>query len=156
MSIIASPTQFKAISKGLSDTSELIFLYSIYGLPFQQLQQFRDSLKAGTFPSYPIDRVPFLGPKPSDLVSRLREMTILNEYLQEVALLGGGETLAFEDEWTRDIIDICEGRERGSPASKVHAIQLWIVFGLQIFLETQEQLGNCLCSTILLSYLLLE
>lgn len=151
MSIIASPAQFQAISKGLSDNSELEFIHSIYGLTFQQLRQFRESLKAGAFPSYPIDRVSLLDPEPSYLAFRLRQTTILQEYLQEVALLGGGENLnlASEDELTRAIIDVFEGA-RGSFKCKAGTIHLWIVFGLEVFLDTQEHLGNCLCSTFLL------
>ncbi|KAM0804777.1 hypothetical protein BDR22DRAFT_548977 [Usnea florida] len=122
MSIIASPPHFQAMSKGLSEGPELDFLCSIYGLPFQQLQQFRDSMKAKTFPT--VDHVDFVDPKPSCPGSGLRQMTILNEYLQEVALLGGGETLASKDELTRGIIDI--------------------LFGLQLFLDTQERLGSTL------------
>lgn len=146
MSIIATPAQFDAVSKGLSEDSELVFLYSIYCLPFQQLRQFRESRKEGTFPSYPTGRVPFASPQPSDRDLRLREMTILNEYFQEVALLGGKETLASEDELTRGIMGIFEGQGRGNPKSKANTVPLWVVFGLQIFLDTQQILRMCLCS----------
>ena len=154
MSVIASPPHFQAIAKDLSEGPELKFLYSIYGLPFQQLQQFRDCLKAETVPSYALDQVDDLDLKPSFKGSRLRQMTVLNGYLQEVALVGGGETLAFDDELTRGIIDICEGA--GSFKNKADTVHLWIVFGLQLFLDTQEQLGNCLCSYFVLPGLLLE
>ena len=149
MSIIVSPAQFQAISKGLSDNSELEFIHSIYGLTFQQLQQFRESLKAGAFPSYPI--FPLLVPESRYLASRLRQTIILHEYLQEVALLGGGENLhlASEDDLTRAIIDVFEGA-RGSFTCKADTIHLWIVFGLEVFLDTQEHLGDCLCSTFFL------
>ena len=155
MGVIASPSHFQAISKGLSEGLELEFLDSIYGLPFQQLQQFRDSLKAETVPSFAVDQVDFLNLKPSCKGSRLRQMTVLNEYLQEVALVGGGESLASDDELTRGIIDICEGA-RGSFKNKADTVHLWIVFGLQLFLDTQEQLGKCLCSPFFLPGLLLE
>ena len=153
MSIIASPPHLQAMSKGLSEGPELDFLYSIYGLPFQQLQQFRDSLKAKTVPT--VDHVDFVEPKPSFPGSGLRQMTILNEYLQEVALLGAGETLASKDELTRGIIDICESA-RGSLDNKADTVHLWIIFGLQLFLDTQKRLGRCLCFTLLLRCLPLE
>ena len=155
MSIIATRPHLQAISEGLSDGPELEFLYSVYGLPFQQLQQFRDFLKAETFPSYPVDQASFLGPKPSYRVSENCQMTTLNEYLQEVALLDGGETLASEDELTRGVIDICEGA-RSSFESKADTVHLWVVFGLQLFLDTQEYLGKCLCFTFFLLCLLLS
>ena len=154
MNIIASPPHFLAISNGLSEGPELEFLYSIYSLPFQQLQQFRDSLKAETFPRYVVDQVDFVDPKPSYLGSGHRQMTILNEYFQEVALLGGRETLASKDELTRGIIDICESA-RSSLENEADTVHLWIVFGLQLFLDTQERLGRCLCFTLLLPCLLL-
>ena len=155
MSVIASPAHFQAISAGLSEGPELEFLYSIYGLPFQQLRQFRDSLKAETFPSCTVDQVDFPDLKPCYPGSGPRQMTILNMYLQEVALHGEGETLASQDELTRGIIDICSSA-RGGFENKADTIQLWIVFGLQLFLDTQERLGNCLCFTLLLPCLLLE
>ena len=154
MSIIATPPHFQAFSEGLFDGPELEFLYSIYGLPFQQLQQFRDSLRAETRRTYPV-RPPSPDPDPSDLDSRIRQMTILNEYLQEVALLGVGDTLASEDELTRGIINICEGA-RGGFENKADTVHLWIVFGLQLFLDTQKRLGNRLYFVLFLPCLLLE
>ena len=155
MSFIATPSHLQAISECLSDGPEPDFLSSIYGLPFQQLQQFREFLKAETFTSYRVDQAHFLGPKPSYRDSEKRQMTILNEYLHEVALLDGGETLASEDELTRGILNICEGA-RSSFENKAETIHLWIVFGLQLFLDTEEQLGNCLCFTFFLLCLLLS
>lgn len=105
-------------------------------LPFHQLRRFRDCVhKLKQLPNYPLEAVPFMnrgdhGPLIQD--SWRYDAIILNELFCEVASLGHDEELPIQDELVR-------GLEETLATKSVH---LWVVFGLQLFLDTQHLLGK--------------
>ena len=140
MKTVIFPSQFEAVYNGLSDNLETSslrdFLNSVYCLPFEELRQFRDSIVKSKFPRSREGLVPIwrLEASQIDKIDGWEtEKIILNEFFREVLSLGSTGKLPTEDELTRGLVKVF---------SKKEPIHLWVVFGLQLFLDTQRILGN--------------
>ena len=138
MEAVVSPAQFEAVSTGLFDelvtSSQRDFLDSVYCMPFGELRHFRDSIVRDQLPRYLNGRVSIsrLEASQIDKVDGWAPgKIILNEFFREVLSLRSGK-LPAEDELTRGIVEVF----RKGP------IHLWVVFGLQLFLDTQQILGE--------------
>ena len=116
-------------------TPQKDFLDSIYCLPFQELRRFRDSLAEGWFPRHwggELVSTSRVKASQTEIDDWIPGTIILYEFFREVVLLRFTATLPTEDELTRGLIEVFN---QGP-------IHLWVVFGLQIFLDTQRILGN--------------
>lgn len=142
MDTIVSPSQFEELSTGSLKYSETAYLRSIYCLPFEELRRFRESFVTGKKTKHLYGHV---------LMSRLdgsqidnedswkAEKIILQEFFVEVLSLGFSISLPVEDVLIRGVTEVY----RDNP------VHLWVVFGLQIFLDTQAILGIALPCVIL-------
>lgn len=139
METLVSPAQFKAVFTGSSDyidtSSQKEFLDSVYCLPFEELRRFRHSVELDEVPDHLEGQVPVSRVEASqiDKVDRWDpEKIILSEFFREVLSLQPDAKLPTEDELTRGVAEVFD---RGP-------IHLWVVFGLQLFLDTQRILGK--------------
>lgn len=139
MKTVILPSQIEAVYTGLSDHLETSspndFLNSVYCLPFEELRQFRDSIVKNKLPGYWEGLVPTSRLEASQLDKIdgwQTERIILNEFFREVLSLGSAGKLPTEDELTRGLVIVFNQEP----------IHLWVVFGLQLFLDTQRILGN--------------
>lgn len=144
MEAVVSPAQFEAVSTGSSDdlvtSSQRDFLDSVYCMPFEELRRFRDSTVRNKFPLYLKGLVPIsrLEASQIDEVSGWGPgKIILYEFFREVLSLLSKE-LPTKDELTRGIVEVLGNGP----------IHLWVVFGLQLFLDTQRILGESQTSDI--------
>ena len=104
-------------------------------LPFHQLKWFRDSgNQHNELPKYLLGAVPFMNRGDGlSVQERWRyDSIILNELFREVVSLRYDEPLPVHDE-------LVQGLQKTLKTQNVH---LWVVFGLQLFLDTQRILGN--------------
>ncbi|CAF9939483.1 MAG: hypothetical protein ALECFALPRED_008148 [Alectoria fallacina] len=105
-------------------------------LPFHQLRRFRDRVhKSNQLPTYPPGAVPFMNRgdhEPAIQDSWKYDAIILNELFGEVASLRPDENVPIQDE-------LVSGLKETLATKCVH---LWVVFGLQLFLDTQHLLGK--------------
>ena len=139
METLVTPAQFEAVFTGSSDyieaSSQKKFLDSVYCLPFEELRQFRDLIVEDKFPLHLEGRVPISRLEASEIhkVDNWEpEKIMLNEFFREVLSLRSTGELPTEDELTRGIVEVFN---RGP-------IHLWVVFALQLFLDTQRVLGE--------------
>lgn len=105
-------------------------------LPFHQLKRFRDRVhKSKQLPTYPPGAVPFMNRgdhEPAIQDNWKYDAIILNELFGEVASLRPDEYVPIQDE-------LVSGLKETLATKCVH---LWVVFGLQLFLDTQHLLGE--------------
>ena len=104
-------------------------------LPFHQLRRFRHSLhERNELPSYPRGAVPFVdgGDGPSVQDSWRYDSVILNELFREIVSLRYDENLPVHDELVTGLKETLDSRN----------VHLWVVFALQLFLDTQHILGE--------------
>lgn len=139
METLVSPPQFEAVFTGSSeyiDTSpQKEFLDSLYCLPFEELRRFRSSIDLDEFPKDFEGQVPISRLEASqidNIDSWEPDKIVLGEFFREVLSLQAVHKLPTEDELTRGILEVFEG-------GPVH---LWVVFGLQLFLDMQRILGK--------------
>lgn len=134
MDAIVSPTQSEAIFRGSSVFSETAYLRSVYCLPFQELRRFRESLaREGSIEHLP-GHVMVLRVEGSQIDSQdsgSNDKIILHEFFKDILSLGYDCSLPSMDELTRGVTEVFH----------IKPVHLWIVFGLQIFLDTQLILG---------------
>ena len=137
MDKIVSLTQYEKIHASSLGFSETAHLRSVYCLPFQELKYFRASIFEGERPGQHHDRVPMLRVEGSQIDKQATwkaDKVILLEFFKEIASLGVTLPFPVEDELTCGIREVFR-KKRKNP------IPLWIVFGLRIFLDTQQILG---------------
>ena len=139
METLVSPPQFEAVFTGSSvyiDTNpQKDFLDSLYCLPFEELRRFRSSIDLDEFPRHVEGQVPIsrLEASQIDKIDRWEpDKIVLDEFFREIISLQPIDKLPTEDELTRGIVEVFDGGP----------IHLWVVFGLQLFLDTQRMLGN--------------
>ena len=146
METLVSPPQFEAVITGSSEyidtTPQKEFLDSLYCLPFEELRRFRSFIDLDEFPKHLVGQVPILRLEASkiDKIDRWEpDRIVLNEFFREVLSLQSADNkLPTEDELTRGILEVFD-------AGPIH---LWVVFGLQLFLDTQRMLGNSRTSVL--------
>ena len=134
MDAIVSPTQFGAIFRGSSVFSETAYLRSVYCLPFQELRRFRESLARKDIIEHLPGHVMVLRVEGSQIDSQDSwndDKIILHEFFKDILSLGYDCSLPSIDELTRGVTEVFH----------IKPIHLWVVFGLQIFLDTQLILG---------------
>ena len=134
MDAIVSPTQSDAIFRGSSVFSETAYLRTVYCLPFQELRRFRESLAREDIIEHLPDHVMVLRVEASQIDSQRSSddnKIILHELFKDILSLGYDCSLPATDELTRGVTEVFHNKP----------IHLWVVFGLQIFLDTQLILG---------------
>lgn len=135
MDTMVTSTQFEKISTGSFVYTETAYLRSLYCQPFEELRRFRESLVRGTMTKHLSGPVPILRVESSQIDNQdnwKADKIILHEFLQEILSLGCSQSLPSEDELTRGVVEVFKDRP----------VHLWVVFGLQIFLDTQRILGD--------------
>ena len=106
----------------------------MYCLPFQELKHFRDSFVDGKIAEHLSGHVPMLRMDGSEIDRQDQwrsDKIILHEFFVEIISLGFDFALPAVDEVTRGVTQVLRDER----------IDLWLVFGLQIFLDTQKILG---------------
>ena len=135
MDTIVTPAQFEGIFKGSLKFSETAYLRSLYCLPFQELRHFRDAFVGSQIAAHLSDYVPILRVENSQIDSQdhwRADKIILHELFVEIISLGFNISLPAMDQLTLGITKVLSDEPIG----------LSVLFGLQIFLDTQKLLGN--------------
>lgn len=148
MDTMVTSTQFEGISTGSLVYTETAYLRSLYCLPFEELRRFRESLVRGTMVEHLCGHVPMLRVEGSQIDNQDNwkvDKIILHEFLHEILSVGFAQSLPPGDDLTQEIVEVLKDRP----------IHLWVVFGLQIFLDTQRILGISLDFSLNLTVLII-
>ena len=136
MDTMVSSSQFEGIFEDSPSYPETAYLRSLYCLPFEELRRFRDSLVKGEIGRSLKGHVILWRVEGSQLDNEdtwRADKIILHELLVEyLSLRPKQHSLPSEDELTSGIMRVFED----------NPVHLWVVFGLQIFLDTQHILGT--------------
>lgn len=135
MDTIAFPTQFEKLFTAPFVFSETAHLCIMYGLPFEELRYFRELLRMEKVLGRLNGHVSVLRVEATQIENEgnwKADTIILHEFFLEILSYGLDSSLPSEDELTRGIREVF----------KDNPIHLWVVFGLQIFLDIQRILGE--------------